>query len=143
MGLKVGEAGVPLSVSGAGSPSNIMSPGASSISVPSGILIYPAVWPQQTNVTNRQDRQRSDSIGRTVLQTVAVTPASPTFRPMSIVPNGRPSQQLLSSCSVGKTPGIINPAYASDIGKYAYTMRMTTNIHDCYVTAISERTISS
>jgi len=37
----------------------------------------PTVWPQYTNVTDRrtgqdrQDRQRSDSIGRTVLETVA------------------------------------------------------------------------
>jgi len=34
----------------------------------------PIVWPQYTNVTDRidrQDRQRPDSIGRTVLQTVA------------------------------------------------------------------------
>jgi len=39
----------------------------------SGIFIHPAVW-HNTNVTDRQtghDRQRSDSIGRTVLQTVA------------------------------------------------------------------------
>jgi len=53
------------------SPSNTLWP----TSVPSGILIYPTVWPQYTNVTDsqtdRQDRQRSDSIGRTVLQTVA------------------------------------------------------------------------
>jgi len=40
MGRKVGAA-VPLSVGGAGSPSD-MSP------VPSGILIHPGVWPQQT-----------------------------------------------------------------------------------------------
>jgi len=33
--------------------------------------IYPTIWPQYTNVTDRTDRQRSDSIGRTVLQTVA------------------------------------------------------------------------
>ena len=26
-------------------------------SVPSGILIHPTVWPQYTNVTDRQDRQ--------------------------------------------------------------------------------------
>ena len=42
--------------------------------MPGLILIRPAVWPQYTNVTDRQDRkdrQRSDSIGRTVLQTVA------------------------------------------------------------------------
>jgi len=37
-------------------------------------LIHPTVSPQYTNVTDRQDRQtgqQSDSIGRTVLQTVA------------------------------------------------------------------------
>ena len=38
-------------------------------------LSHRIVWPQYTNVTDRQDRQtdrqRSDSIGRTVLQTVA------------------------------------------------------------------------
>jgi len=45
--------------------------------MPSFILIRKTVWPQQANVTDRQDRQtgqtgqRSDSIGRTVLQTVA------------------------------------------------------------------------
>jgi len=50
-------------------------------SMPSFILIRPTVWPQYTNVTDRQadrqtDRQadrtgeRSDGIGRTVLQTV-------------------------------------------------------------------------
>jgi len=42
--------------------------------MPSFILIHPTVWPQYTNVTDRQDRtdrQRSDRIGRTVLQTVA------------------------------------------------------------------------
>jgi len=40
--------------------------------MPSFILIRQTVWPQYTEVTDRQtDRQRSDSIGRTVLQTVA------------------------------------------------------------------------
>jgi len=46
-------------------------------SIPNGILIHPAVWPQYTNVTDRQTwqtGQRSDSIGRTVLQTVAQWP---------------------------------------------------------------------
>jgi len=41
---------------------------------PSFILIRPSVWPQYTNVTDSQDRQtgqRTDSIGRTALQTVA------------------------------------------------------------------------
>jgi len=59
---------------GAGSPSNTMWPGPRSTSVPSGILIHPTIWPHYTNVTDRQtgqDRQQSDSLGRTVLQTVA------------------------------------------------------------------------
>jgi len=34
-------------------------------------LDRPTVWPQCMNVTDRQDRQRSDSIGQTILQTVA------------------------------------------------------------------------
>jgi len=36
--------------------------------MPSSILIHPTVWPQYLNVTDRTG-QRSDSIGRTVLQT--------------------------------------------------------------------------
>jgi len=51
---------------GAGFPSNTMSPGPRPISISSGILIHPTVWPQYTNVTDIQDRQRSRSIGRTV-----------------------------------------------------------------------------
>jgi len=50
----------------AGSPSNTMSPEPRLTSVPCGILIHSTVWPQYTNVTDRQDRgQRSRSIGRT------------------------------------------------------------------------------
>jgi len=45
---KNGGTAVPLSVGGAGSPSNTMSPGPRSISLLSGILIHPAVWSQQT-----------------------------------------------------------------------------------------------
>jgi len=59
---------------GAGSPSNTMWPGPRPTCMPSFILIRPTVSPQCTNVTDRQtgqDRQRSDTIGRTVLQTVA------------------------------------------------------------------------
>ena len=103
---------------GSGSPSNTMSPGLRHTFMPSGILIHPAFWLQQTwaetweamplgvelgpyltqcdrgrgqppyqvssssvqpfghsissSETDRQtDRQRTDSIGRTVLQTVA------------------------------------------------------------------------
>jgi len=59
---------------GTGTPSNTKWPGPSSTCMPSCILIRPTIWPQYTNVTDRQDRQdkqRSDSRGRTVLQTVA------------------------------------------------------------------------
>jgi len=55
-----------------------MWPGPRPTSVSSFTLIHPTVWPQYTNVTgkqtdkqDRQARHRSDSIGRTVLQTVA------------------------------------------------------------------------
>jgi len=64
----------PFRGGGAGSPRNTMWPGPRPTCVPSLILIRPTVWPQCTNVTDRQDRQdrqRTDSIGRTVLQTVA------------------------------------------------------------------------
>jgi len=52
-------AAMPLSVEGgAGSPSKIMWPGTRPTSVPYGILIHQTVWPQYTNVTDRQtDRQ--------------------------------------------------------------------------------------
>jgi len=64
---------------GAGCPSNTMWPGPRPTCMPSLILIRPTVCPQYTNVTDRtgqtgetrQTRQRSDSIRRTVLQTVA------------------------------------------------------------------------
>ena len=65
-----------LSVGGAGSLSNTIWPSLRATSIPSDILIHPTVWSQYTNVTDRQDRtdgQRSDSKGRTVLQTVAKT----------------------------------------------------------------------
>jgi len=63
-GRKVGAA-VPFSVGELGSPSNTMWTGPRPTSVLSDIVIHPTVWPQYTNVTDRQtDRQRSDSIGR-------------------------------------------------------------------------------
>jgi len=75
MGRKVEGAAVPYPWGGAGSPSNTIWPGPRPTSVPSGILIHPTVCPQYTNVRDRQidrqDRQLSDGIGRTVLQTVA------------------------------------------------------------------------
>ena len=54
---------------GAVAPSNTMWSGPRPTCIPSGILIHPIVWPQYTNVTDRQERQdrlRSDDIGRTV-----------------------------------------------------------------------------
>jgi len=65
----------PFGGGGAGSPSYTMWPGPRPTCMPSFILIHPTIWPQYT-VTDRQtgqdreDRQWSDSIGRTVLQTV-------------------------------------------------------------------------
>ena len=41
-----------------GPPSNTMWPGPRPASIPSGILIHPTVWPQYTNVT---DRDRTDN----------------------------------------------------------------------------------
>ena len=60
----------PFGGGGAGFPPNTMWPGPRPTCMPSFILIRPTVWTQCTNVADRQDRQRTDSIGRTVLQTV-------------------------------------------------------------------------
>ena len=71
---------VPLWGAGAGPPSNTMWPGPRPTCMPSFTLIHPTFWPQYTNVTDREDRQvreRSDSIGRTVLETVARKLLSP------------------------------------------------------------------
>jgi len=65
---------VPLWGGGSGSPPNTMRPGSRPACMPSFILICPTVWPQYTNVTDRQTGQRTDSKGRTVLQTVAQKP---------------------------------------------------------------------
>jgi len=47
-------------------------PGPRPTCMPSFVLIRPTVWPQYTNVTQTsQTAQGTDSIGRTVLQTVA------------------------------------------------------------------------
>jgi len=75
-GPKIGWGLCPFGWGGAGSPSNTMWPGPRPTCTPSFILIRPTVWPQCTNVTDKtgqtgQDRQRTDIIGRTVLQTVA------------------------------------------------------------------------
>jgi len=76
MGRKLGGS-APLWGGGAESPSNTMWPGPRPTCKPSFILIHPTVWPQCTNVTDRTDRQTgqnrqwTNSIGQTVLQTVA------------------------------------------------------------------------
>jgi len=76
MGRKLGSGSASfLGTGGAGSPSNIMWPGPKPMCVPSFILIHPTVGHNmptlQTEQTDRQTGQRSDSIGRTVLQTIA------------------------------------------------------------------------
>jgi len=54
---------VPLGEGEAGSPSNTLWPGTRPTCMPSFILIRPTVWPQCTNVTDRQDRQnRTDGL---------------------------------------------------------------------------------
>ena len=74
-GPKIGGCAPSFWGGGAGSLSNTMWPEPRPTAMPSFILVHPTVWPQYSNVTDRQDRQterqRSDSIGRTVLQTVA------------------------------------------------------------------------
>jgi len=53
--------------------SNTMSPGLRTTSTPSRptILVHPTAWPQYANVKRQTNRQRSHSMRRTVLQTVA------------------------------------------------------------------------
>jgi len=52
-GPKIGwDGAVPFFWGGAGSPSNTKSPGPRPTSIPCGILVHPAVWPQRTLVEN-------------------------------------------------------------------------------------------
>jgi len=57
MGRKLKESVPPLW--GSWSPSNTMWPGPSLTSIPSGILVHPTVWPQYTNVTDRDTTDRT------------------------------------------------------------------------------------
>jgi len=52
----------------AGSPSNTMWPGPRCTSGPSGILSHPTVWPQLTNVTDRQTGQTGQTDRQTTVQ---------------------------------------------------------------------------
>jgi len=56
MGLKLGRGLCPFGGGRAGSPSNTMWPGPRPTCMPSFVLIRPTVWPQYTNVTDRQDK---------------------------------------------------------------------------------------
>jgi len=69
-GPKIGRL-CPFGGGGTGSPPNTIWSRPRPTCVSSFILIHPTVWPQYINVTDRQDRQWSDSIGWTILQTVA------------------------------------------------------------------------
>jgi len=62
--------GRKLGAGGAGSPSNMMWPGPRRTCMPSVITIHPTVWPQCTNVTDRQtgqDRQTDRQTERTTV----------------------------------------------------------------------------
>jgi len=124
-GPKIGGAVPPLfGGRGAGSPSSTMWPGPRPTSLPSGVLIHPAIWPQRIWAENgglcpfgggelgphltqcgqgqglpdpsnrlatirqryRQDRERSDSIGRTVLEMVAQKPQTVWRRQKQNIP---------------------------------------------------------
>jgi len=62
MGRKLGA--VPFLGGGSWAPTNTMWPGPRPTTVPSFILIHPNVWPQYTNVTDRQaDRRRQTTVG--------------------------------------------------------------------------------
>ena len=62
-GPKIGWGLCPFRGGGARSLSSTVWPRLWPTCVSSVILIRPTVWPQCTNVTERQDRQRTDSIG--------------------------------------------------------------------------------
>ena len=49
---------------GGGSPSNTMSPGLRPTSIPGGILIHPAVWPQYTITDSQNRHDTQDSTGQ-------------------------------------------------------------------------------
>jgi len=59
MGQKLG-ALPPFWGGGAGSPSNTMWPGLRPTCTPSFIFIHPTVWPQYTNVADRQERRQTN-----------------------------------------------------------------------------------
>jgi len=83
------EGALPLWGGGAGSPSNTMLLGSIPTSLPSGILIHPAIWPQYMNVTDRTDRQTDRTNNGLIAQGNRFT-------------NGRPKRD--AKCTRGVSP---------------------------------------
>jgi len=52
--------------------------------MPSFILIHPTIWPQYTNVTDKQDRHRSVSIAGIGLQRVAQKTTEPIMKQLTL-----------------------------------------------------------
>ena len=65
----------PCGGGGGGFLSNTVLPGLRPTCMPSFILIHPTVWPQYTNVTDRQDRQQSDSVANGQRKLASVVPS--------------------------------------------------------------------
>ena len=61
---ELGEGPCPFEGAAAGSPSNTMWPEPRPTFMPSFILIRPTVWPQYTNVTDRQTDRQTDRTGQ-------------------------------------------------------------------------------
>ena len=79
MGRQLGGC-VPLG--GAGCPPNTMSPGPRPTAVPSFVLIHPSVWPQYTNVTDRQTGKTNKAMVRQH-RANRFTNGSPKIKPVS------------------------------------------------------------
>ena len=85
-------------------PHNAMWPGPRPISVPSGILIHPTDWPQDINVTDRQDRQTGQR-PRSIQQTVTC--------------NGRPKLNTAAHLLSGsRTSGIPSPSSSLSLASF-------------------------
>jgi len=67
--------------------------------MPSFIFIRPTVWPQYTvtDIQTGQERQRSDSIGQTVLQTIAQIHKLETVSIAEPLQNRQHARQMLST----------------------------------------------
>ena len=91
---------------GAGSLSKTMWLEPGPTSMPSFILIHPAIWPQYANVTDIQDRtgqtgEWSDSIRRTILQMVAEKRFALSYQTIVCLSVCLSVLPVLSVCNVG------------------------------------------